>query len=209
MYTARVATPLLFMAQECLYDGLMSKQSLRAEALRFRNMIDPASEDLEAVVSEFMECLNPQAGQVVALYWPKGREFDTGPLFEALLKRGVTCALPVIQPGTRELKFAAWSEDAALVPGPYDIMQPPIDENSNWVEPDIVVAPMLAFDRQGHRLGYGGGYYDTTLAQLRARRPVVAVGIGYSAQAVLFNLPSEPHDQKMDWIITPHKVLRL
>ncbi len=202
----------------------MSKKSLREEALRFRNTIDPSSEDVDQVVSEFFECLKPQAGQVVALYWPKGREFDTGPLIEALLKQEITCALPVIpqtQPSpdggegstageeTKIMKFARWDETISLVKGPFDIMQPEVNGKTQWLDPDIVVAPMLAFDRQGHRLGYGGGYYDATLAALRARKPVQAVGIAYSAQAVLFNLPAEPHDQKMDWIITPHKVQRL
>lgn len=187
----------------------MSKQSLRAEALRFRNTIDPASEDVGAAVSEFIECLAPQAGQVVALYWPKGREFDTAPLIEALLARDVVCALPVIQPGTRELKFVRWDGDTPLVKGPFDILQPVMSPENPGIDPDIVVVPMLAFDRQGHRLGYGGGYYDATISALRARKQIQAVGLGYSAQAVLFNLPTEPHDQKMDWIITPHKVQRL
>ena len=183
----------------------MSKSSLREEATRFRNSIDPFSEDTEAVVEEFFECLKPQPGQVVALYWPKGKEFDTGPLIEALLKRGITCALPVIQKDSKELKFARWDETIPLVEGSYGVMQPVGDD---WVEPDIVITPMLAFDRQGHRLGYGGGYYDTTLEALRSRISIQAVGIGYSAQSVLFNLPVDPHDQKMDWIITPNKVQR-
>lgn len=183
----------------------MSKTSLREEATRFRNSIDPFSEETEAVVTEFFECLKPRAGQVIALYWPKGKEFDTSPLIEELLKRGFVCALPVIQKDSKELKFARWDESVPLVEGPYGIMQP---ETHEWLEPDIVVVPMLAFDRQGRRLGYGGGYYDTTLASLKARKTVQAVGIGYSAQAVLFNLPVEPHDQKMDWIITPNKVQR-
>jgi len=187
----------------------MSKTSLREEAMRFRNTIDPQSEDVDQVVAEFFECLKPQPGQVVALYWPKGKEFDTGPLIEALLKQGVGCALPVIQKGSKELKFAKWDDSIPLVLGIYDVMQPQVSDTTQWVDPDIVVVPMLAFDRQGHRLGYGGGYYDTTLEALRSRKTVRAVGIGYSAQAVLFNLPSEPHDQKMDWIITPHKVQRL
>lgn len=187
----------------------MSKKSLREEAIRFRNTLDPSSEDVEQVVTEFFECLKPQAGQVVALYWPKGKEFDTAPLMEELLKQHIICVLPVIKKGDRELKFARFDETIPLEKGAYDIMQPVITEKTQWFDPDIIVAPMLAFDRQGHRLGYGGGYYDTTVAALRARKAVQAVGIGYSAQAVLFNLPSEPHDQKMDWIITPHKVQRL
>lgn len=191
------------------YDNIMSKKSLREEAIRFRNTLDPSSEDVEQVVTEFFECLKPQAGQVVALYWPKGKEFDTAPLMEELLKQHIICVLPVIKKGDRELKFARFDETIPLEKGAYDIMQPVITEKTQWFDPDIIVAPMLAFDRQGHRLGYGGGYYDTTVAALRARKAVQAVGIGYSAQAVLFNLPSEPHDQKMDWIITPHKVQRL
>ncbi|QQG35462.1 MAG: 5-formyltetrahydrofolate cyclo-ligase [Micavibrio aeruginosavorus] len=187
---------------------MSSKQTLREEAIRFRNSIDPFSEDVDLVVSEFFECLCPQAGQVVALYWPKGKEFDTGPLIEALLRNRVSCALPVMQKDSKELRFVRWDESIPLIAGPFGIMQPEINRDSVWVEPDIVVVPMLAFDRQGHRLGYGGGYYDATLAALRARKPVQAVAIGYSTQAVLFNLPSEPHDQKMDWVITPNRVQR-
>lgn len=187
----------------------MTKASLREEALRFRNTIDPFSEDTEEFIAEFFECLKPQPGQVVALYWPKGKEFDTGPLIDQLLKKNIVCALPVIEKNSRELRFAKWDESIPLVAGKFDVMHPAIDDKTVWLEPDIVVVPMLAFDRHGHRLGYGGGYYDATLAALRARKPVQAVGVGYSAQAVLFNLPSEPHDQRMDWIITPHKVQRL
>lgn len=186
----------------------MTKASLREEAIRFRNSIDPFSEDVEQVVTEFFECLKPQPGQIVALYWPKGKEFDTAPLIEALLERGIDCALPVIQKDSRELRFARWDEDVSLIEGPFGVMQPDVNEKTIWVEPDIIVVPMLAFDRQGHRLGYGGGYYDATLVALRHRKPVQAVAVGYSAQAVLFNLPAEPHDQKMDWIITPNKVQR-
>ncbi|MFN3827502.1 MAG: 5-formyltetrahydrofolate cyclo-ligase [Micavibrio sp.] len=186
----------------------MDKQALRQEALRFRDTLDPFAEDTELVVSEFFECLKPDAGDVVALYWPKGREFDTGPLMEELLRQGFTCALPVIQKDSKELKFTRWDESINLVEGPFGVMQPPVTGETLWVDPDIVIVPMLAFDRHGHRLGYGGGYYDATLKALRAKKEVRAVGVGYSSQAVLFNLPSEEHDQKMDWIITPNKVQR-
>lgn len=187
---------------------MSSKQTLREEAIRFRNSIDPMSEDMDEFVSEFFECLKPSAGQIVALYWPRGKEFDTGPLIESLIRAGFTCALPVMQKDSRELKFAEWNESVALVKGPFDVMQPEVNDKTKWVDPDIIVVPLLAFDRHGNRLGYGGGYYDVTLAAIRGRKEVKAVGIGYSLQAVLFNLPAEPHDQKMDWIITPGKVQR-
>lgn len=186
----------------------MTKASLRDEAIRFRNSIDPFSEDADEFITEFFECLKPQPGQVVALYWPRGREFDSSALIERLLKAGIVCALPVMQKDSKELRFARWDETVPLVAGPFEVMQPEVTDKTVWVDPDIVVVPMLAFDRHGYRLGYGGGYYDVTLAALRARKDIQAVGIGYSAQAVLFNLPVEDHDQKMDWIITPHKVQR-
>ena len=208
MYTVLVATPLSSSLLPSYY-AAMTKATLREEALRFRNTIDPFSEDTEEFITEFFECLKPQPGQVVALYWAKGREFNAGPLIDQLLGKGIICALPVIQKDSRELRFAKWDESIPLAAGPFDIAQPVVDDKTIWLDPDIVVVPMLAFDRHGHRLGYGGGYYDATLAALRARKAIQAVGIGYSAQAVLFNLPLEPHDQKMDWIITPHKVQRL
>jgi 5-formyltetrahydrofolate cyclo-ligase len=183
----------------------LSKDSIRHEALLHRDRIDPREESAEEAAALFVETLRPEAGQVVASYWPKGREFDTLPLIHELLKAGVICALPVIQENSRILKFTPWCEGDPLVPGPFDILQP---VSQNWIDPDIVVVPYLAFDRRGYRMGYGKGYYDATLRDLRARRGVIAVGYGYGQQAVLFNLPIDDHDEKMDWIITPQKVMR-
>ncbi len=184
---------------------MADKNSLRHEALRHRDRIDPGSEDTEAACTLFFDTLKPQKGQVVALYWPKGREFDVCPITEQLLKQGFTCALPVIQKGSRELKFAAWNENVPLVVGPYEVQHPAIDQKTKWVDPDIVVVPLLAFDRRGYRLGYGSGYYDATLQALRQKKNITAVGLGYAKQAVLFSLPVEEHDQKLDWVITPQK----
>jgi len=182
----------------------LSKETMRQEALRHRDRIDPASEPLENATALFLENLKPQTGQAVSVYWPLGREFDPGGITEALLGMGVTCLLPVIVPGSRLLKFAKWRDGDALVPGPMGIMQP---AGAEFMEPDIVIVPMLAFDRRGYRLGYGGGYYDATLHDLRARKAVTAVGVAYGQQAVLFGLPTDSHDEKLDWVITPQKAL--
>lgn len=179
-----------------------SKETLRLEAIRHRDRIDPGSEDADEAAVLFFENVKPRKGQVVALYWAKGKEFDCGALTERLLKEGFVCCLPVVQKDSRVLKFARWDESVTLVEGPFGVMQPGGDK---WLEPDIVVVPLLAFDRHGYRLGYGGGYYDATLQDLRKRKKVTAVGMGYAQQAVLFNLPREEHDQKMDWIITTQK----
>lgn len=183
----------------------LSKDTLRHEAIRHRDRIDPGSEDPDEAAQLFFEAIQPKKGQVIASYWRKGKEFDSSAVTERVLKDGLICALPVIQKDSKILKFARWDETVPREKGPFDIQQPVVNEETEWLEPDIVIVPMLAFDRHGHRLGYGGGYYDATLKELRSQKTIVAVGMAYAKQAVLFNLPLEDHDQRLDWIITPHK----
>jgi 5-formyltetrahydrofolate cyclo-ligase len=181
------------------------KDSLRHEAIRHRDRIDPASENNDSAIVLFFDHIRPANGQVIGAYWAKGREFNPDGILERLLGDGFTCALPVMKQGTKELGYAVWKDGDPLVEGPFDVKQPEVNANTRWVEPDIVIVPLLAFDRRGYRLGYGSGYYDVTLRALRSRKKILAVGLGYGQQAVLFNLPSEPHDEKLDWVITPQK----
>lgn len=186
----------------------LNKDEMRREAMRHRERIDPVTEDPDEACEIFFLNIKPQPAQSVGLYVPMGRELDVLPLLEKLLEKGHVCALPVIQKDSRELKFARWQEDEPLEEGPYKVMQPQITDKTEWVEPDIVVVPLLAFDRRGYRLGYGGGYYDATLAALRAKKDILAVGWAYAQQAVLFNLPKEDHDEQLDWVITPQNAQR-
>lgn len=181
------------------------KETLRQEAIRHRDMIDPASESPDDAAEIFFNTIEIKPGQIIASYCPKGREFDPGLLTEQLIEKQISCALPVVQKDSRVLGFALWDGKSQLVSGPFGISQPEINDQTVWVEPDIVLVPFLAFDRSGGRLGYGGGYYDATLKTLRAKKDVVAVGIGYAQQAVLFRLPHEPHDELLDWVITPQQ----
>jgi len=178
------------------------KEIIRQEARRHRARIDAFAENLDAVAEQFFEKINPKNNQIVALYWAKGREFDPGGILEELLKKKVKCVLPVVQKESRILLFARWNESVKLEKGPFDVMQPVVDEHTEWLDPDILIIPMLAFDLRGNRLGYGGGYYDKTTRELRERKAIITVGVAYAQQAVLFNLPVEDHDQKLDWIIT-------
>lgn len=182
------------------------KQICREQALLHRAQIDKAdpSEDPDKAVEHFCNVLEPSADDIVALYWPKDHEFDTLPLLHNLLKSGVSCALPVVVQGTRELSFIKWDETIAMEKGAYGIMQPVMNADTTEVIPTIIGVPLLAFDRKGHRLGYGGGYYDATIQKLRQNNAALrTVGICYAQQAVLFNLPIEEHDQPLDWIVTP------
>jgi 5-formyltetrahydrofolate cyclo-ligase len=129
---------------------------------------------------------------IVAATWPLGSEADLRPALAALAARGVACALPVV--------FRAWSPGLDLVPGRYGVAVPPA--TAPVVVPDIVLVPLLAFDRHGARLGYGGGFYDRTLADLRARpRPVLAAGVGFAFQEVAA-VPRDDRDQPLDWLVT-------
>lgn len=185
----------------------VSKETLRREARNHRNRIDPCdrAEDPESACALFFEHIKPRRGQVVALYWPSGREFDSGPVMEKLLKEGIDCALPVMTAEERILKFALWDDTEPLTEGPHKIMQPAVNERTRWADPDIVAVPLLAFDRRGYRLGQGGGHYDATLRDLRRKKDILAVGLAYAQQAVLFNLPVGPCDERLDWVITPQK----
>lgn len=178
------------------------KDVLRAEALRARGLLSlDASED-ELFRKLFFGNIKPQSDQIVAAYWPKGREFDTQSLIDECLDKGIRIALPVVQKESRVLKFALWDQSIDLMKGEYGILHPVLNENTEYVSPDIFLVPLLAFDRRGYRLGFGGGYYDATLAFYQSEKDMCSVGVAYAQQACLFNLPTEEHDVKMDWVIT-------
>lgn len=182
-----------------------SKDTLREQARKHRDMIDPGSEDSDEIIPLFYDKIGPEADQVIALYWPKGREFDPRGLLLDLLRKGYTCALPVMtDKEERVLEFARWTESTPLVDAHYGLKQPHISDQNAFVRPSIVCVPFLAFDRRGYRLGYGGGHYDATITALRENgKPLQAIGLGYAQQGVIFNLPTEDHDVPLDWIITP------
>ncbi len=135
----------------------------------------------------------------VSLYYPIGDELDTEPLAAALLERDLKIALPVVVKKNQPLAFRAYSPGDALIDGAYGELVP--DESAAVVAPQIIIAPLLAFTRDGGRLGYGGGYYDRTLLAARDAGPVLAVGYAFGAQEV-DDLPLSPLDQPLDWVVT-------
>lgn len=152
-----------------------------------------------AIAGNALPLIPAAARASVAAYAPIGDEADPMPLFEMLAARGHATGLPVT-PGERApLLFRRWQPGDALVPARFGLREPPASAPA--FEPDMLLVPLLAFDRAGHRLGYGAGYYDRTLRTLRAKKPILAVGIAYAGQEVEA-LPAEPHDEKLDWIVT-------
>ncbi|MEZ5666396.1 MAG: 5-formyltetrahydrofolate cyclo-ligase [Alphaproteobacteria bacterium] len=134
-------------------------------------------------------------------YWPIGDEIDVRPALAALVAAGVVVALPVIVGRAQPLAFRAWRGDAPLVARAWGIREPGPDAAA--VRPDLLLVPLLAFDACGYRLGYGGGYYDRTLARLRGDGggPAFACGVAYAAQRV-DKLPRDPYDMALDAVLT-------
>lgn len=183
-----------------------TKDSLRNQAKEHRKNLKVDPNEVEQATSLFFESFEIKPGMCVAAYWQKDDEFDTRYIIADLAKRDIHCALPVIEKDSKELRFALWKEGDPLEKKFFGVEQPIVSEDTQWVDPDIVLVPLLAFDRNGYRLGYGGGYYDATLKALRNRKSFQAVGIGYGMQICLFPLPKEPHDEKLDYVITPEQV---
>ena len=136
---------------------------------------------------------------VVAGYRAIGAEFDAWPVMRAFAEAGARLALPVAPDLSSPLIFRAWSAGEPLAPDAVGIPSPTPDAPT--IEPDLILAPLLAFDRRGSRMGQGGGHYDRTLEVLRARRPAFVLGLAYAGQEVA-QIPTEPHDQHLDAILT-------
>lgn len=151
----------------------------------------------ETATQHLLEFLDPHRGKPVAAYMPIRTEIDVMPVMEEMSKHGVV-GVPVILGNGQPLEFHRWQQGAEMQDGPFGARIP---KNSELVTPQVVILPLVAFDRAGYRLGYGGGYYDRTLEILRKNRPVIAVGFAYAAQET-GSLPIEPTDQFMDAIVT-------
>ncbi len=174
-------------------------------------MSDPKSDlrDRMRVLRTALAAATPEASQrltlplsprIVAGYRPFRDEIDPLPLMLKLAATGARLALPVTPPRDQPLPltFRAWTPGDALTAGGFGVHEP---TGGEVVIPDVVLVPLLAFDRRGHRLGYGQGHFDRTLETLRANGAVTAVGLAYAGQEVPV-LPDEPHDQALDAILT-------
>jgi len=176
------------------------KETYRKQARLHQERRAVDQSDFEKIVDVFFDDFDLEEGQSVALYWPFKKEFDCRALMDELIQQGVTVALPVMQKDTRILDFVQWTHDTEMKKNDIGIMEP---QGAQSITPDIVIAPLLAFDQKGYRLGQGGGYYDTTIAALREKQDTPFIGIGYFDQAVLFDLPREEHDIRLDYLLTP------
>jgi 5-formyltetrahydrofolate cyclo-ligase len=187
---------------------LEQKQTLRLRAKAERAKLAPAQKAQAAsTVAELGLTFLPDrsAAAIVSGFAALPDEFRLWPLLRRLAADRVPLALPVLQGKGKPLLFRAWQPGDQTAPGVWGIAEPMPDKPS--VEPDIVLVPLLAFDRAGWRLGYGGGFYDRTLRRLRAGKPVLAVGIAFDEQRV-DAVPHLDYDERLDWVLTPSGPVR-
>lgn len=136
---------------------------------------------------------------IVSGFWPMAEELDIRPLMIELINQGCQIALPVVVAKKQPLVFRAWRPGDPLEAGAFGTLQPTVRRAT--VEPEVLIVPLLAVDEEGWRLGYGGGFYDRTLEALRARKRVIAVGVGFNEQIVP-EVPHDLNDQRLDWLLT-------
>ena len=182
-----------------------AKAVLRREALARR---DALPRELRAAAAEAIAArpfpLAIEPGAVVSGFMPMKSEINPIPLMRKLADAGATLALPVVAGKGKPLIMRAWSLGEPLASGVWGIREP--KPEAPEVFPDILIVPLLAFDRRGHRIGYGAGYFDMTIAALRARKPVVAAGIAFAAQEIA-EVPTTPRDARLDLVLTEREVI--
>ncbi len=185
----------------------LSKQVLRSEALARRRaaaaVIDSAAFAAHLAAAGAALVAEMQPG-IVSAYFSLRDEASTMPLLEALAGRSVLTALPITGARGTPLVFRLWRPGDALVSGKMGISEPA--PAAAEVAPDLLFVPLAAFDRSGHRIGYGAGFYDRTLAALRARKKIVAVGVAYASQETA-KIPHEEHDQRLDFVLTEKELI--
>jgi 5-formyltetrahydrofolate cyclo-ligase len=182
-----------------------SKADLRAAALAKRDALD---DDERAAAAQALALrglpMQMAPGTVVAGYSPIRSEIDPAPLMQKLAAQGARLALPAITARGKSLTFRVWHINDRLLPGPLGILEP--SPAAAEIVPDIVLVPLAAFDRSGHRIGYGAGHYDRTLAQLHKSKGFAAIGLAFAAQEVEA-VPALQHDVALDYVLTETRVL--
>jgi 5-formyltetrahydrofolate cyclo-ligase len=177
-----------------------SKGELRIAALARR---DALSDEARATASEAIAKrglpIDIKPGAIVSGYSPIRGEIDPVPLMKNLAALGAQLALPAITARGKSLVFRAWSPGDRLMLGSLGILEP--SPAAAELVPDIMLVPLAAFDRAGHRIGYGAGHYDVTLAHLRKGKAIAAIGLAFAVQEIKA-VPTQPHDVALDYVLT-------
>ena len=188
--------------------------SLELEKREFRRLAKAAriraaatrGDAAKALARNVRQVLGQPLPRVVSGYLAIDDEIDIGPLMSGLDADGAVNVLPVVVAKDAALVFRHWRPGVPLEVGPWNTQHPGPD--SAEAVPDVLLVPMLAFDGDGYRIGWGGGFYDRTIATLRSQRPTLAIGVAYSGQRV-DAVPRGDHDQPLDWVVTEEGSLEI
>ncbi len=177
------------------------KADARLQMRRERAAVEPGDAPLKLIEQFPLELarLSPIAG-----YWPVGGEIDPRPLLAALAKAGRIIALPRMDTRQGPARFLAWRGGEALTADAFGVPSPPT--TGKELQPKLIIAPLLAFDRAGGRLGQGGGHYDRIISLYRAHG-AIAMGLAYLEQE-MERVPIGAHDAHLDWVLTPNEAIR-
>ena len=176
-----------------------AKAAARADAFARRKLAHAVRQGTAAHLSSV---LAGYRGVPLAGYMAMRTEIDPLAAMQEAAAHGPV-GVPVIIGKGQPLKFRTWDPDSVMINGAFGALIP---ETGDWMEPEILIVPLVAFDRKGGRLGYGGGFYDRTLEMLRAKRPTLAIGFAYAEQEA-DGLPLESTDQPLDMIVTQNGIL--
>ena len=180
----------------------LTKKHLREDARIRRAGLAWTCPDFAGRIAAYADDLGIAPRATVSFYWPMGDEADPRPLAARLARRGHALALPVVAKKDAPLVFRLWREGDPLVVHKFGMHEPA--DGAPLVTPDVLLVPLLAFDARGHRLGYGGGFYDRTLAALDAK---LAIGVAYAGQET-DALPIHERDHPLDMVVTEKGVRR-
>lgn len=188
-------------------DVAAEKKEMRIEAIGLRDALPlDARQDAAEAIAQRRFPLKVMAGATVSGFMPLKSEINPLPLMRKLEQGGARIALPAIAGRGKPLIMRAWEFGAPLDRGQWGIREP--QPAAPEVDPDILLVPLLAFDRAGYRIGYGAGYYDMTISGLRARKNVTAIGIAFAAQEVA-KVPTTERDERLDLVLTEREIIDL
>jgi 5-formyltetrahydrofolate cyclo-ligase len=188
-------------------DLIEIKKVLREQATQTRiKAAREASDASGGLIRHFPTSLVFNEPGVISGFFPIGSEIDPLPLLADLREKGHESAFPIVATDGQPLVFRSWAPGNDMAFGPLGVQEPL--PSAREVVPDILLVPLLAFDRRGYRLGYGGGFYDRTLEKLRAKGRPVAIGIAFAGQEV-DAVPVAAYDQLLDWIVTERETIEI
>ena len=182
-----------------------AKRTLRGAMLAWRAALGEEERRAAstALVEQFRRERPFETPAIVSGFWPMQEELDIRPLMIELHNEGCQLALPVVVGKRQPLVFRAWRPGDPLEQGVFNTLHP--SPRRETVEPEALIVPLLACDRDGWRLGYGGGFYDCTLRDLRRRHKATAVGVAFDDQFLPEEVPHGPDDEKLDWLLTDRR----